>query len=98
MVKNFIFVNTEAIIIGMFTLIVETWLLVLMGLHFLSGFKEAQSIPIMKINFSRDSFYHSYRNTAFKLSLKDNIQKNVMSKNAEPIKQCRQRCHSSAKY
>lgn len=35
MVKNFIFVNTEAIIIGMFTLIVETWLLVLMGLHFL---------------------------------------------------------------
>lgn len=48
-----------------------------------------QSIPIKKINFLRDSFYHSYRNTAFKLSLKDNVQENWMSKNAEPIKKSR---------
>lgn len=73
----------------MFTLIVESWLLALFGLlfYFLSGFKEVQAIPIMKINFSRDSFSHSYRNTAFKLSLKNSVQENLTSKNAEPIKE-----------
>lgn len=63
--KALYFLNT--IILGIFTVVVETWLLELFGLlfYFLSGFKELQSIPIKKIIFSRYSFYHSYRNTCF---------------------------------
>lgn len=50
----------------MFTLIVETWFFFKKNpTKQKQCLKELQSIPIMKTNFSRDSIYHSYKNTGF---------------------------------
>lgn len=98
--KALYFLNTETIIIGIFTLVVETWLLVLFGLlfYFLSGFKELQSIPIKKIIFSRYSFYHSYGNTCFQTQSERQCTRKSDKQNCRTKKKSVDKDGTSAKY